>query len=367
MATTEDPRQAGCPAGSWSLSDLALTIANEACRQEAFQAHLRGLVAAFCALSLLPLTGALPGPEVLPELPLLPMSRSTIWRILQETDIKPHKSVYWLTSHDPDFEAKSQEICRLYLNAPAMWQEGKAVICTDERTGILIRQRLHPSMPVRPGEPHRVEHEYVRRGMRHVIASFGVATGQVVYDATTTHNSLDMAAHLEHAAREMPEARQYHWVMDNVNTHWSLAVCEVVARLNRVPFSPRQLKTGKQRREFLTDPRHDHVFHFTPKHGSWLNQVEMFFSVFSRRFCQRDDFACVEDFLLRLEEWMSHYNTYKAHPYKWTYAGTPLVRDTPFEKTRRQQKRGRAFFSTRPKCFERTFFSPRPYRKPALA
>jgi hypothetical protein len=109
------------------------------------------------------------------------------------------------------------------------------------------------------------------------------------------------------------------------------------------------------------------VFHFTPVPGSWLNQVEMFFSVLTRRLLKRDDFASVEAFIGRVGEWMGYYNREKAHPYRWTYAGTPLVRDTPFEQTRRQQKRGRAFFSPRPKCFERLLFAPRPYHKAASA
>ena len=125
----------------------------------------------------------------------------------------------------------------------------------------------------------------------------------------------------------------------------------------------KQLATAKERRAWLSEPEHKHVFHFTPVHGSWLNQVELFFSVLTRKLLKRDDFASFEAFVLRLAEWMDYYNQEWAHPYKWTYAGTPLVRDTPFDRTRRQHKRGRAFFSPRPKCFERLFFPPRPYHK----
>jgi putative transposase len=73
--------------------------------------------------------------------------------------------------------------------------------------------------------------------------------------------------------------KRYDWVMDNLNTHWSLDVCRLVVRWCRVPFEPNKLKKGSQRRAFLSDPSHRHVFHFTPKHGSWLNQAELFFSV----------------------------------------------------------------------------------------
>jgi transposase len=153
--------------------------------------------------------------------------------------------------------------------------------------------------------------------------------------------------------------------MDNLNTHWSLDVCRLVARWCKVPFVPQQLKKGYQRRAFLSDPSHWHVFHFTPKHGSWLNQAELFFGVLSRRFLARGSFPSAKDFARRLERFLKDDNARHAHPYRWTYTGEPLVRDTPFSRTRRQQRQGRACFSPRPKRFERLFYAPRPYRRQA--
>jgi DDE superfamily endonuclease len=290
------------------------------------------------------------------------MSRSTVHRVLTEADLKPHKSAYWLNSHDPDFEARARDICRLYLGAAALWRSGELVLSTDEKTGILIRRRKHPTRPARPGLPRRREHEYERLGSTHLSASFCVPTGQVAYDLTRTHNGNDFVAHLRHAAAEMPRAERYHWVVDNNRTHSTPAVCALVAELSGLAV-PAGLKTGKVRRQWLGDPSHKHVFHFTPLHGSWLNQVELFFGVLTRKLLKRDDFASAEAFAQRLGEWMAYYNQRWAHPYRWTYAGTPLVRDTPFERTRRQQQRGRAFFSPRPKCYERLFYPPRPYHK----
>ena len=89
----------------------------------------------------------------------------------------------------------------------------------------------------------------------------------------------------------------------------------------------------------------------------------MFFGVLSRKLLSRDDFASAEAFAERLGQWMAHYNREWAHPYRWTYAGAPLVRDTPFSRTRAQQRRGRAFFGDKPKCFERIFYPPRPYHR----
>ncbi len=127
------------------------------------------------------------------------------------------------------------------------------------------------------------------------------------------------------------------------------------------------MKTGAQRRAFLTDPTHRHVVHFTPKHGSWLNQVELFFGVLQRRFLARGSFRGKAEFDACLNRFLQNYNERHAHPYRWTYTGEPLVRDTPFSRTRRQQRQGRACFSPRPKRFERLLYSPRPYHRQAAA
>lgn len=327
MATSE-PSDYGCTATRWSLDDLAAAMIN--------QAHDEA------------------------------MSRSSIFRILDEADLKPHRSVYWLNSHDPDFEPKAREICQLYVHAPQFYQQGRLVICTDEKTGMQILQRKHATQRIEPGKPEKREHEYIRHGTRALMASFAVPTGEVVWDLGVTRTSDDFAAHIAKAAEHFAEVERFDWILDNLNTHWSLPLCELVANLSDVPFLPKELKTGRQRRAFLTDPSHKHVFHFTPKHGSWLNQVELWFGVFARRFLKRGEFRSAEEFEDRLRRFLDDYNASYAHPYRWTYTGQPLVRDTPFSKTRRQQKRGQAWFSPRPKLFERLLYPPRPYHHIAV-
>ena len=293
------------------------------------------------------------------------MSRSSVWRILDEADLKPHRSIYWLNSHDPDFERKAHNICALYLNALHCFAQGRLVICTDEKTGMQILERTSPTQPIAPGKPEKREHEYIRHGTRTLLASFVVPTGQVVWTLSQTRTSADFAAHLAQVVTQLPDMHRYDWVVDNLNTHWSLDVCRLVAQWCKVPFVANDLSRGGQRRAFLSDPSHTHVFHFTPKHGSWLNQVELWFSVLARRFLKRGDFSAAQDFETRLADYLDVYNTHHAHPYRWTYTGQPLGRATPFSQTCRQQRQGRAWVSARPKRFERALYPPRPYQRVA--
>ena len=110
--------------------------------------------------------------------------------------------------------------------------------------------------------------------MRALLASFVVPTGHLVWHLGQTRTSADWAAHLAHVVHQLPAMQRYDWVVENLNTHWSLEVCRLVAQWWAVPCIPTDLQHGVQRRAFLCEPTHQHVLHFTPKHGSWLHQVE---------------------------------------------------------------------------------------------
>jgi DDE superfamily endonuclease/Homeodomain-like domain len=373
-------REIGCAshtAGKWRRRYLDLGISG---LQDAVRSGRPKAIAASTRVHVISVASTLPHEQerpvtrwtldeiattLLKTLPIAPLSRASIWRILHEVDLKPHQSAYWLNSHDEDFETKAHAICQLYVKALEAYEHGRLVICCDEKTGMQVLERKAPTKPAQPGRRERREHEYIRRGTRGLINSLAVATGQLAWPIGATRTATDFVAHLKHAYQHFPRMQRYDWVLDNLNTHWSLDVCRLVARWCKVPFDPDKLKKGVQRRAFLSDPSHRQIFHFTPKHGSWLNQAELFFGTLQRRFLARGSFRSIQDFERRLECFLKDYNTRHAHPYRWTYTGEPLVRDTPLSRTRRQQRQGRACFSPRPKQCERLFYSPRPYRRQA--
>ncbi len=308
LATTR-PADLGVPTARWSLDDLAYQILREG--------HYRD------------------------------MSRSTIWRVLSDVQLRPHKSRYWLHSDDPDFEAKVLDICRLYLDAPRLYRQGELVVCVDEKTGIQALERARPTRPCGPGRDERRDHEYVRHGTCCLLASRVVATGHVIGSVTAQRGRWDFVRHLRDVTEQFPQVQRFHWVMDNLNTHWSFELCQYLGKLSGVWDGRPPLRGGKERRAFLTDARHRHVVHFTPKHGSWMNQIEIWFGVLSRRVLGRGDFGSLAELRRRIEEFIGYYNAHDAFPYEWTYSGKPLT------GTRTQARRHRIRYGRRRLCIRR--------------
>lgn len=248
---------------------------------------------------------------------------STIWRLLDQAAIKPHRWHYWLHSPDPDFYAKMYEIVELYLKALSMHEKGEILLSVDEKTSIQALGRRYPHKPMKPGRGTLIEHEYKRHGTCCLTAGLEVATGEVMGLLTPNRPAEVFAEFIAWVCQTYAEARRIDIVLDNLNTHYHQLTCQVVADFCHCELG--SIKTGRQRKDFLTDPSKRVVFHFTPSHASWLNQIEIWFSTLARKVLHRGDFRSVEDLQDKIIAFMEYYNTYLAKPYQWTYTGKPLA------------------------------------------
>lgn len=222
-------------------------------------------------------------------------------------------------------------MCRTYAEAPALHEAGVHVVSCDEKTGMQALERKHPTKPMRPGQVERREFEYVRHGTQCLMANLEVATGRIVAPTVSdTRTEDDFAAHIAQTLDTDPEAG-WVFVVDGLNTHQSEALVRLVAERCGLAVDLGEkgrsgiLKSMPSRRAFLESAGHRIRFVYTPRHCSWLNQVEIWFSVLVRRVLKRGSFESVEALRTRLLEFIAYFNRVLAKPYKWTYQGRPLV------------------------------------------
>lgn len=224
-----------------------------------------------------------------------------------------------------------QNVCDTYLQAQSLEAQGTHVASCDERTSIQALERIHPTLPAKPGFIERQEFEYERNGTLCLIANFFVATGKVINSTLgPTRTEKDFAVHIRRTIEADADAG-WVFVVDQLNTHMSETLVRMVAELCEpnvelgVKGKSGILKSKKTRKAFLSDSAHRIRFVYTPRHSSWLNQVEIWFSILTRRLLKRGSFSSVDDLREKLLAFIEYFNAVLAKPFKWTYTGRPLV------------------------------------------
>ena len=292
----EPPEKSGLPITHWTGAELAA----EACKRGIFES----------------------------------ISVSQVNRLLREAQLQPQRSRYWLntTEKDPQlFEAQVQIVCACYHDAPDLYfYHDTHTICVDEMTGIQALERIATTLTMKPGQRELQEFEYKRNGTVTLIGNFHVVTGELPGPTLgPTRTEADFVSHIEQTVGLDPQAR-YVFVVDNLNTHCSASLVELVARLCGISDDLGQkgkrgvLKSMKSRQEFLSEQSHRIRFVYTPKHSSWLNQIEIAFGVIMRKVVRRGSFKSVDDLKSKLLAFIDYFNQVFAKPFKWTYTGRPL-------------------------------------------
>lgn len=208
--------------------------------------------------------------------------------IWAEWCVQPWRSETFKFSTDPQLEAKVFDIVGLYLDPPA----GAVVLCADEKSQIQALERTQPILPLRPGLPERATHDYVRHGTATLYAALEVATGKVIDMVTDRHRHQEFLAFLKKVAKAYPR-KKLHIVVDNYATHKHT---KVRAWLNRNPRV---------------------TLHFTPTSASWMNLVEVFFSIITRQAIQRGSFTSTDDLAEAIEIFIDGWNE-RSQPFEWT-------------------------------------------------
>ena len=239
---------------------------------------------------------------------------------------------YWLnTKKDDAFNTKSGAINALYRRAQALAEQDEIVISNDEMTGVQAREQKVPAKPTMASRPRLVEYEYIRHGTLSFIVSFNVSLGGVLLATSgPTRTEEDYVAHIMQLVHSHPDVKRWHIVVDNLNTHCSASLVRFVAAESDLDIDlgikgvSGILKSMESRAEFLSNPDHRIVFYYTPKHASWMNQVEIWFSILTRKLLSNGNFVSKEDLRNKVMRFIDYYNNTMAKPFKWTYQGKAL-------------------------------------------
>ncbi|THF73335.1 IS630 family transposase [Cohnella fermenti] len=229
------------------------------------------------------------------------MSRSSVWRTLEQNALKPHRHTLWLHSKDPQFKEKVNEIVGLYH---ADLPDDVALCCVDEKTGMQANEKKYETQLPRVGRTGRIEYEYIRHGTQALLASFDVKTGEVVASCGAHRKADDLLAFMDKVAERYRHCRKIIIVWDNLNIH------------DNGPDERWTAFNEKQGNKF--------EFHYTPLHASWVNQIEIFFSILYKRCLRHNSFTSKTDLRQKVMAFIRRWNDKDGHPFHWTFRGYPI-------------------------------------------
>lgn len=257
-----------------------------------------------------------------PEYLKVSISPSSVHRCLASNRLRLYRRKYFLQICDPFFFEKMEKIIQVYKT------DSKNLFCLDECTGLQVLQRIAPDLPPESNRPEYQEFEYKRHGTVSILSILEKSTGKVFTEPIPDHKSTTVIASVKKHARQFDSSETLHYICDNLSSHSTEEFCQGIAELCRMQLPP--LKTAHDRKQWLESPNKRIIFYFLPCHGSWLNLIEIWFSILRRKSLSRKSFTSITQMEKHILTFTETWNTHFAHSFKWNYDGKDLYEKVVF-------------------------------------